>query len=78
MDGGRWTTSGGRGDGRRWPRDRWRVAGGKRYKKNGKIKTAYYEEELPPRQREDTGYVRAPMSERNFVPKVYGGDAALS
>jgi polyphosphate kinase 2 len=31
-------------------------------------------EELPPREREDKGYVRPPMSEQNFVPKVYGGD----
>ena len=31
-------------------------------------------EELPPREREDTGYVRPPMSEQNLVPKIYGGD----
>jgi hypothetical protein len=31
-------------------------------------------EELPPREGEDKGYVRPPMSEQNFVPKVYGGD----
>jgi polyphosphate kinase 2 len=31
-------------------------------------------EELPPREREDTGYVRPPMSEQTFVPKVYGGE----
>jgi len=30
-------------------------------------------EELPPREREDTGYVRPPMSEQTFVPKIYGG-----
>jgi polyphosphate kinase 2 len=31
-------------------------------------------EELPPREQEDTGYVRPPMSEQRFVPKIYGGD----
>jgi polyphosphate kinase 2 (PPK2 family) len=30
-------------------------------------------EQLEPRQHEDTGYIRPPMSEQNFVPKVYGG-----
>jgi len=34
-------------------------------------------EELPPRERQDTGYVRPPMSEQNFVPKVYGGEVDL-
>jgi polyphosphate kinase 2 len=29
-------------------------------------------EELPPRQDEDSGYVRPPMSEQNFVPSIYG------
>mgnify|MGYP006290814389 CR=1 FL=1 len=33
------------------------------------------QEELPPREGEDTGYVRPPMSEQTFVPKVYGGTA---
>jgi len=32
------------------------------------------QEELPPREKEDTGYVRPPMSEQNFVPCVYGGE----
>jgi polyphosphate kinase 2 len=31
-------------------------------------------EELPPREREDTGYVRPPMSEQKFVPEIYGGE----
>lgn len=31
-------------------------------------------EELPPREGEDTGYVRPPMSEQTFVPKIYGGE----
>ncbi len=31
-------------------------------------------EELPPREGMDTGYVRPPMSEQNFVPMVYGAD----
>jgi len=31
-------------------------------------------EDLPAREREDTGYVRPPMSEQNFVPKIYGGE----
>jgi polyphosphate kinase 2 len=31
-------------------------------------------EGLPPREREDTGYVRPPMSEQTFVPKIYGGE----
>jgi polyphosphate kinase 2 len=35
-------------------------------------------EELPPREREDTGYVRPPMSQQNFVPKIYGGDADIA
>ncbi len=30
-------------------------------------------EKLPPREKEDTGYVRPPMSEQNFVPEIYGG-----
>ena len=30
-------------------------------------------EELPPREEADTGYVRPPISQQNFVPKVYGG-----
>lgn len=34
--------------------------------------------ELPPRERVDTGYVRPPMSEQNLVPKVYGGEWAVS
>jgi hypothetical protein len=35
-------------------------------------------EELPPREQEDTGYVRPPMSQRKFVPKIYGGDADIA
>jgi len=31
-------------------------------------------EDLPPREGEDTGYVRPPMSEQTFVPRVYGGE----
>jgi polyphosphate kinase 2 len=31
-------------------------------------------EDLPPREREDTGYVRPPMSEQTFVPRIYGGE----
>jgi len=31
-------------------------------------------EELPPREKEDTGYVRPPMSEQNFVPRIYAKD----
>lgn len=30
--------------------------------------------ELPPREQEDTGYVRPPMSTQNLVPEVYGGN----
>jgi len=30
-------------------------------------------EKLPPREGEDKGYVRPPMSEQTFVPKIYGG-----
>jgi hypothetical protein len=35
-------------------------------------------EELPQREREDTGYVRPPMSQQNFVPKIYGGEADIA
>jgi polyphosphate kinase 2 len=35
-------------------------------------------EKLPPREKEDTGYVRPPMSQQNFVPKIYGGDADIA
>ena len=31
-------------------------------------------EELPPREQEETGYVRPPLSEQNIVPKIYGGN----
>lgn len=31
-------------------------------------------ETLPPREQEDTGYVRPPMSQQNLVPKIYGGE----
>jgi polyphosphate kinase 2 len=31
-------------------------------------------EDLPPREGEDTGYVRPPMSEQTFVPRIYGGE----
>ncbi|MGD2048592.1 MAG: polyphosphate kinase 2 [Chloroflexota bacterium] len=31
-------------------------------------------EELPPREREDTGYVRPPMSTQNLVPEIFGGN----
>jgi hypothetical protein len=34
-------------------------------------------EELPPREKEDTGYVRPPMAEQNLVPKIYGGKEDL-
>jgi len=30
--------------------------------------------ELAERKRQDTGYVRPPMSEQNLVPKIYGGE----
>ena len=33
-------------------------------------------EELPPRNYEESGYVRPPMSEQNMVPEVYGPGAA--
>lgn len=33
-------------------------------------------EELPPRDYEESGYVRPPMSEQTMVPEIYGGDAA--
>jgi polyphosphate kinase 2 len=32
-------------------------------------------EELPAREREDTGYVRPPMSAQNLVPEIYGANA---
>lgn len=33
-------------------------------------------EELPSREKEESGYVRPPMSEQNLVPQVYGGKEA--
>ncbi len=32
-------------------------------------------EELPPREVEESGYVRPPMSEQSFVPQVYGANS---